>query len=147
MLDRSERWEGDKNLISGFDPGAYHYMESIEDVSRLIKGKVINQPAKKLGDRVGRKEIGPVRVLILDGTPSFFDEFCFLSDFRIHFHADELTRYMLSTWKDTQLLGYSLFKSWSKFEVHNRTYKRFIEAFRDRADVEVVIGCSYLVAI
>jgi uridine kinase len=142
MMDRSERWKDDKNLISGFDPRAYHYEKSLEDISRLIKGKVINLPAKILGDRVGRKDIEPAKVLILDGTPSFFDDFYPLSDFSVYFHANDFTRYILSTWKDTQLLGYSLIKSWSKFEVHSTTYQRFIEAFRDRADVEVMIDCS-----
>ncbi len=134
MKSRSERWDGDTNLVSGFDPSAFHYDELAASVKQLVRGQAVRQPLRLDGERTSATSpIQPAVVLILDGVLSFLDEFNCLSDFNVYFEADLATRYLLSSLKDSYVRQYEQQKYEHKFQIHEQTYPCFIQLLRNRA--------------
>lgn len=134
MKNRSERWDGVDNVISGFDSGAFYYDDLTVAVRKLCGGRSIEQPVRSDGERTSlTRRIQPAPVLILDGVLSFFNEFSHLSDLHVYFDADLATRYLLSALKDSFVRQYDSQRWESKFYIHESTYPRFIQLLRNRA--------------
>jgi uridine kinase len=143
MRDRSDRWQGSRNLISGFQPEAFHYEELVAATHRLSAGSPVEQPLRHEGDRISEtSRLMPADVLLLDGVLSFADDFHRLADWSVYFDADLATRYLLSGIKDFFVRRYDAQRRESKFLVHEQTYPRLIQSLRNRAD-SIFIATPY----
>jgi uridine kinase len=136
MKNRSLRWDGSRNVISGFDSSAFHFDELAAAVHRLLGGHAISAPTRSNGERnTTTAQIQPAAVIILDGVLAFLDEFNRHSDYNVYFEADLATRYLLSALKDSYVRGYEASRWDSKFRIHEATYPQFIQLLRRRANL------------
>jgi uridine kinase len=141
MKNRSDRWDGSRNVISGFDPEAFHYDELVGAIHSLVGGSPVDQPLRIEGNRVAASvHLKPADVLILDGVLSFADEFHRLTHWNVYFDTDLAARYLLSGIKDYFVRSYDTPRRESKFTVHEQTYPKLIQSLRGRADCILLVS-------
>ena len=130
--------------ISGYDPRSTRLGPLLEDLQNLIfNGKSIAAPTydHEIGDSGKTEDIGPKKVLILDGIMSLHYEIRQqFTNLNLFLYAEDLTMRGLRLKVDMEERDYTVFQALHHSDSESRAYDRWIHHQIEFADIKLEVG-------